>query len=55
MGGLKCTQMRHVYTSHCVHHSRQSELVALKIPFHKGQRFIIVHTGTDLGRDVVSM
>ena len=38
-----------VHTSHCVHRSWQSESVALKVPFGKGERFIVVHAGTDNG------
>ena len=38
-----------VHTSYCVHRSWQSELVVLKVPFGKGERFIVVHAGTDKG------
>ena len=43
------TDDMYVHTYHYVHLSWQSDLVAQKVPFGKGQRFIIVHTGTDQG------
>jgi len=43
------TDETYVHTSHAVHRSWQSESVALKVPFGKGERFIVLHAGTDQG------
>ena len=43
------TDATYVHSSHSVHRSWQSSDVSLQVPFSRGERFIVVHTGTDTG------